>query len=738
MTPSPAQDLHITIETAQGQPPSFTQKLQSKERTFGQAISSAYLAWRGVYQPLEDGMRLDAEIENTGNAPIEIRSVRLELPPPPQGGAPDWRVFLDAGECAWCGVKRLSDLAWERPFDLFAELREKEPQDRDGSFHRSSLQTALADVAQKTACLYGFLRQRYGYNGIDIQPKAGCPDMLDSIQAWQMINLLLKPGEKARLDALVWLHGANPLDLLEQYAALVQAHIQRDFTEPPIVGMMTWYGYRTAITEEFVLQNAGLVAELFSGYPQPQRTLMLIDHGWQPDANWGNWDEADPQRFPGGMRQLSEKLRASGLELALWVTPFCVTENCPTLPQISAWLACGNQDQILTTYANVWGQLPGQPARPWPVHLLDGSLDDVQDKWRAELQHMAQDWNCVYWKLDFFGLLASQNRKLDHPIGDLYARTYQTYRQAVGEQGHLAPCSCETNIQLGYNDSIRIAADIGNAGTWPQEMEAYGRGLTTIAALWYKHRRFWINDADSIQVGCGCGLNEARVRATAVAFSGGHLMVSEDLRWISPERIEIIRRLLPAFGKAARPLDLFEHPSPEFIPRIWQLPVESDWGARPALAVFNLTDEVNRVTIQPEWLGLQPGESFGAVEWWQQRWLGTFEGAFVISIPAADVAILHAQAVQPYPWLVSVSHHFTGGWIVENLRFDHQSQQLQGEIVTRPGLSMALFGTIPPGWMIPSNADYHGRANGAGGWAHEVKTTATRTPFTIHFARQES
>jgi hypothetical protein len=461
--------------------------------------------------------------------------------------------------------------------------------------------------------------------------------------------------------------------------------------------------------------------------------IMLIDHGWQPNANWGYWGEADSQRFPNGIKWLSDRLRQCGLDLALWFTPFCVTENCPDIVRLQPLLACTEDGQLYTSYACVWGQLPGQSAGQWPIHFFNGSLEAVQAKWGQELMRMFEEWGCAYWKLDFFTLITSQKERFEVTVGDLYAQTYSNFRKAVGEIGHLAPCSCDTNMQLSYNDSIRIAADIGNAGAWPKELESFRRGLSTIASLWYKHRRFWVNDADSIQVGCGCGLNEARVRATVVAFSGSHLMVSEDLRWVSPDRLEIIRRLLPAYGQAARPIDLFDHPAPD-VPHIWQLEVESDWGACNALAIFNLTEEIMKVQVQPDWFGLPTGALFGVIEWWQQRWIGKFDGIFEVIIPPMDVAVLHAQLLKPHPWLISVSHHFTGGLIIENLSFDPEKEQLKGEVVTRPGISMSLMGTVPPGWTIPSDADYHGRCNGDGGWAYEVRTTSQRTPFAIQFS----
>jgi hypothetical protein len=681
----------------------------------------------------DDLLRLRTRVRNSGEQPVIVEGVRYVFRGQREQPAAEWRVFRDAGECAWCGVKRLDALAPDPSLGVIAEQRTGEAQEEPTRFHRSSLQTVLYDARGRRAWLVGFLRQRHGFNGVDVWPDAE-KRRVERTEAWQEIGARLLPGQEWETDPLVVMSDADPLALLEIFAGHVQAHHGRAFTAPPEVGMMTWYGYGTAIDRDIVLQNADLITDLFSGYPQPMRALMLLDHGWQEDANWGYWDEADQKRFPEGMKWLADQLRRRGLQLALWYTPFCITENAPNLHDLLPLRALDEEGKPYAGQARVWGHLPGHPSGDWTITFLDGALDEVQAKWARELRRMAQEWGCVYWKLDFFNLITSAARKRLSPAGELYARTYDTFRHAVGHEGHLAPCSCYTNIQLGYNDSIRIAADIGIAGTWPGQLPHYRRAFTTIAALWYKHRRFWVNDPDSIQIGRGCALNEARVRATAVAFSGGHLMVSEDLRWLSPDRLELIRRLLPAYGIAARPLDLFEHVYPDDIPHIWRLPVQSDWGARDALAIFNLTEDVMRVQVAPEWFGLEPGEAFAAVEWWQERWLGRFNGPFEIAIPPADVAVLHAQSEREHPWLISVSHHFTGGWIVENLRFDDATCQLRGELVTRPGLRLSLMGTLPPGWAMAYSA--HGCANGAGGWTHEVLTTSERTPFAIPFVRE--
>jgi hypothetical protein len=346
-----------------------------------------------------------------------------------------------------------------------------------------------------------------------------------------------------------------------------------------------------------------------------------------------------------------------------------------------------------------------------------------------------KSWGVRYWKLDFFSLETSAGNTRRLGLGQLYARTWKTLRDAAGAQSHLAPCSCSTNLQLGYDDSVRIAADIGIAGLWPEGVEGFRYGMGTIAALWYKHRKFWVNDADSIQIAKGCSLAEARVRATVVALGGGHLMVSEDLRRVDPARLEIIRRLLPAYPHAARPLDLFENPSPEGYPALWSLSLQTGFGPMTVLAVFNLTQRVREFEIPPAMLGIASGREFAALEWWQSRWLGRFRGAIPLQVPPLDVALIHAQSTREIPWPVSTSHHFTGGYIVEKVAFDPAAGVLRGELVTRPGLRTVLYGHAPAPWNLTREESFHTVKNAAGLWQSEIVTTSTRTPFSIRFKK---
>ena len=133
--------------------------------------------------------------------------------------------------------------------------------------------------------------------------------------------------------------------------------------------------------------------------------------------------------------------------------------------------------------------------------------------------------------------------------------------------------------------------------------------------------------------------------------------------------------------------------------------------------------------------GFTDGREFLAIEWWQYRWLGRFTDKFRIEVPAEDVAVIHAQPTEDVPSLLSVSHHFTGGYIVEDVEFDLEVSALRGVLVTKPGLRVVLFGHLPKGWTLARESTFHAMDNSVGGWESELVTTAPRTPFSIAFVK---
>lgn len=669
-------------------------------------------------------------VSNPGTAAVQVERLGFALTPSLVEG--DWRVFLDGGSLSWAGVRRLTPP--DAPGLPYA-VRGVRPV----TGHRSNMTTVLAEADGKSpALLVSFLGQTEGSNYIDIWPDE-TGRRVTELEAWGEFAtrppggkpvpspLEIKPGERLVLDPLVVASGPDPLRLLEDLGDRVHARYGRTFDEPPISGMMTWYSRYDLIDEQLVVENLPIIADLFNGYPQPMRNILIVDDGWQEGGEWGT-TRTDPKRFPHGFAWLAERAREHGVELGIWLSTTNVSNHAENFAALEPMLvrdAAGRPISMGGSSEPVAGRNHFPP---------DAARDDVRRWWRSQLSELSGAGG-RYFKLDFFATRTSETTRGTVSLHTMMDGVWTAFRESCPPNTHLATCSCDTNLQVGRCDSVRIAADIGEAGDWPAGAEGYRKGLSSIASMWFKQRRFWVNDPDSAQIGKGCSLAEARVRATAVAFCGGHIMAGDDLRLISPERLEMLRRLMPIYPVAARPVDLFEQPAPEGYPARWALQHGISGEKRTALALFNLDAQPRRFVVSAADFGFASGETFAAWEWWQSRYFGTHT-QLEIDVPPYDVAVIHAVAVRNQPVFGSLSHHYTGGHIVVDLLWNEDETALEGTLVTKPGLTITLHGHAPKPFALTREATFQGHLGPQGNWQSIVRTTGPRTPFRVAFSRR--
>jgi hypothetical protein len=689
----------------------------------------------------EERVLIQTWLKHTGSSSIMVKRIilvftnhaRSILREEPR----DWRLYIDSGTNAWCGVKRLNAIQYDRSL-LMVEAQRTLPFERqDQRFHESDLLTVIYDAISQRALLFGALGSITTQPTIEVRPDQTGDNLLD-IRMCIAFDAEFSPTMELEADPMVVLASTNPLNLMETYAELVQTRYRSKsllaLPEQPIVGYMSWYGYGTAITEQIILDNARAAAEVFDGYPQPMRRVMLIDHGWQWQANWGKWDASDPRRFPSGIASLGRDLASMGWELGLWYTPFCVTVDSPEHERLSPLLATDQDGRLIEREASVWGYNPEEGGVRRPIHFLDSAMPEALAEIRANLERM-KDWGVTFWKLDFFAVTTSAVRQSKISRASLFQRVGEVIRDAIRLDDVVMPCSTPTNQLLGMCNLINIPADTGNAGKWPAHKLQFRRSYETAGSAWFKHGKFWINDHQSVQLGEGCSLGEARIRATMIAMSGGSLWLSEDITQLPPDRVQMVQRMLPVYGKAARPLDLFTKPYPDAYPRLWALPVQTDWDFWIALAVFNFDETPYHADLNASLFGIEENTTFEAMEWWTSRRLGRHVGQVTVHVPPEDVAIVLAKPLRDTPWVLGADLHFTGGWVIENVCWDEKTLEICGEVVTRPGMHGNIYGTHPAHFTISPKMTQQARDNGNLGWHLRIKTTGQRSPFRVPFTR---
>jgi alpha-galactosidase len=138
----------------------------------------------------------------------------------------------------------------------------------------------------------------------------------------------------------------------------------------------------------------------------------------------------------------------------------------------------------------------------------------------------------------------------------------------------------------------------------------------------WQNGRLWWNDPDCLVLTGKLADNLYRFHATAILASGGMLLSGDDLPKLPPDRLAMLRKLIPPTGVAARFADT------GFSVGAIDLPDKSLY------CVFNWTDEPADFDIAlPKPCHLR--------ELWSGDDLGNHEGAYTVkALPAHDARVL--------------------------------------------------------------------------------------------------
>jgi hypothetical protein len=235
-----------------------------------------------------------------------------------------------------------------------------------------------------------------------------------------------------------------------------------------------------------------------------------------------------------------------------------------------------------------------------------------------------------------------------------------------------------------------------------------------LAATYIFHQRFWINDPDPVYVGGrdfvhnpGTGrvpgdpstLDEVRMRLQYQVSTGGFATIGENLEDFDPQRMRLLTLVLPPYGRAARPLDLFVHITPE----IYDQKVKTDWEEWHVLFLQNWNDQDKAYQIQFPDLGLDRKTVYLVFRFWDQMFLGHFRGHTTLKVGARKGETFAIREAPQHPWVLSTDMHLTqGGVELPEVRYDKRTEQLTGVARRHPGAEGHVVVYIPWGYRLRS------------------------------------
>ena len=381
----------------------------------------------------------------------------------------------------------------------------------------------------------------------------------------------------------------------------------------------TWYCFGPGVTAKNVQDNlAAFSARLTGGV-----RYIQIDDGYQP---WmGDWLETG-KSFGGDIKTVLASIRDRGFEPAIWVAPFVASPQSKLFREHPEWFIRDDDGKPLRSDKVGFG---GWRLGPW--YALDGTHPEAQKFLEQTFRVMRNEWGCTYFKLDanYWGTLHHGR------FHDPKATRIEAYRRGMAAvlrgSGNAFILGCNHPLwpSLGLLDGSRSSMDISRS--WKSIRDI---GRENLLRGW-QNGRFWWNDPDCVLLSpgrvmdnsgqatgkTGLPMNEVQFHATTVHASGGMLLTGDDMPTLVPDRIAMLKKLLPPTGRAASFADenLTVGRTPNGKGEYLYL---FNWGDEPVERVVKLARKVN------------------LTDFWTGKSLGQHQGEFRVPALAPHTALL--------------------------------------------------------------------------------------------------
>jgi alpha-galactosidase len=515
-----------------------------------------------------------------------------------------------------------------------------QPEKREGRFV-SDLVTALVDPADGRGTVAGFMSSANQFSQLwfdrDGRHLSGV-SYADGIEA-------APRGVLASEPLFVELTG-DPVTALTAYGDAVAREMGARPPKEITSGWCSWYYYWQGVTASEMAANVERIVRDRDSLPLE---YIQVDDGYQ--AEIGDWLTPDKSKFPDGMAAIAGLIHSAGFKAGIWLAPFLAGEKSRLYAEHPDWFVRSAMGDGHAEAIQNWGQT---------CYALDLTNTDVIEWLRAVFRTICDEWGFDYVKIDFIYAGAIDGTRNDPNVtrAQAYRRGLEAIRETIGDRFILA-CGNPQGASVGLVDGARIGPDV--APYWkPFDRRQPDFTLSDPAAInsirnsidrYWMHNRLWSNDPDCLLVRdseTALSGDETRTLASVVAMTGGMVLNSDNLAKVPPERQRLISLLLPAYGKAAAPLDLFR---PGDVPRLLGL----DCGSHRLLAVFNWEDAEAGVSAE-----LPPGE-WHAFEFWEHEYLGVARDRMELAVPGRGCRLLRLTEVLDRPQVVGSTLHIAQG-----------------------------------------------------------------------------
>ncbi|MFA6813502.1 MAG: glycoside hydrolase family 27 protein [Bacteroidaceae bacterium] len=369
---------------------------------------------------------------------------------------------------------------------------------------------------------------------------------------------------------------------------VTNAQKNKDLGKTPAMGWNSWNKFTHNINEDLIKQIAD--AMVSSGLKDAGYVYVNLDDYWHGERDANGFIQADPKKFPSGIKALSDYVHGKGLKFGIYTD--CGVRTCAGLPG-----SFGHEYQDALQYAR---------------------------------------WGVDYLKCDWC------NTQDINPIG-----AYRLMRDALYATGRPIYFSiCE----WGSNKPWKWAPEIGQSWRTTGDITNNFNSVLYILEREADLRQYagpghW-NDPDMLEVGNGMSINEDRAHFTMWCMLAAPLILGNDVRNIKPETLDILTNkeviALDQDKLGIQALKFATNDSLDF----WFKPLENgDWafsilnlGKTPHKYIinwknFNVNDDLSKRSINFD------SGVYDIRNLWSKKQEGNTKKSKTVTIPAHDVLV---------------------------------------------------------------------------------------------------
>lgn len=513
------------------------------------------------------------------------------------------------------------------------------PIPRKAGLYASEFFGVAGDRSSRKGWLMGFLSQKQQFGSITADLRTE-----PKIKVWANgDDALLKPQQSMETDwAVITPIKVDEADPMGEFIDAVARENDVNLDKPKPTGWCSWYEFYTHIDDKKISDNLKVVKRLSDTLPMD---LFQIDDGYE--AHIGDWLTCKP-KFVKGMKPHADAIREAGLMPGLWQAPLIVHPRSKLLKDHPDWIL-RKADGRPTSSGFNWNAI---------TTALDLTHPEALDYVRRVIKTATREWGFDYLKLDFLyaGALGGKHKDPTRTRAQVIRSAMEAIREAAGKEVFLLGCGAPIGSMPGLVDGMRIGEDVldywlttlsgmktilRNEPNAPAARNAIQNTLSRAMM----HNRWWINDPDTILVRQSLHLTLAEIQslASAIALSGGMLMLSDDLTKVSEERLKIVQQLIPQMDQRPWVLDWFDRQMPGKL-RLDLKGAEGDWHL---ISCSNWGDHRQDIMLDIKEYQLPAGKYWARSFWDQQTYQIKEDGLLHLQkVPAHGTVVLALRRME--------------------------------------------------------------------------------------------